>query len=990
MLNYTSNQANSILIWNGDASKNKCHRLENTGVQNEDKTWVCTKGEEYEFSGPDGVSIFISAYNPKDSIVVNGNTKEIHTLKQTDLALHSNWVHKQALTQVAIKWVNAGLIPLPIRENKYPANMNTKLFKREDLYQKKPWKLIDPDPLYPEKNNYILDEFKHPNVVGIALLLGPVSKKHDLECFDFDTPDGFGKFISKLKEDHLELAVKIEGNYIEETVNKGVHFFAWVPKGLGKKTLLAEKPNGTDKHDVLIEKLGSKNCYAINPPSKLKGGIYKATNGTLLLEGKPRIAFVTKEELKIIIDTCVSFDEVHSTKALADKPNPDDKPAKVTKSPENLCSPSSLPQNENNLKRANRYLKETYGWKGLADLFGYEIVGGDEGRLLGLHPGSAKKDHNCVFGPQNLGDHDTFKCFGNWHIKGPINYAQFYADNNGGGKEAWAKLFKKVDDAWGELPDDSEIVDDTLLGDFNEVDKKQDNTVDESDELMNPASKDITAYEIQEANKAEEILRSPVKDSLINVFGDTYKNTAKSKHAQTVIGYAAGISHLGHFSADLIWFNDTVPVNHTLIMAKTCSGKDHPRDMFGKININLVEIQRERFKANQKKEKDQELPKVKPLEAEENEALLYDEAELHFRSDEEEDDIKNGEKVTKKTHGKDWVVAVINPKGSFQGLEDQLCRHPHCMIEINEIGDFENQASKKNSTGERYKETTASFKPLHDCPAPYISRAISAKKPIHIRGGVLPSILGYSTPEGMLGAFDQARIEGGGLNRWLFFIAGPRWVRDANGNRIKPTDRHGGKKAARKLAKLVDEHREFFKTELRKNRKKITASDEFKKVFDKYLLLTEELEEIAQNNREDEEGITGREELLIIRLCLTSLFSRKSLVLEPVDFDWAYGVVKLSQKNQQIVAFKCGESSSETTSGKLNNKIRGVIKKLYDEGKPLTPSAIGNKLYTNKHKRTKSYFIVNHEPTLIQLGWIKVLNDGSYELTPNFWKVGKK
>lgn len=845
----------------------------------------------------------------------------------------------------------------------------------------------------------LLESYKSTsqNVVGLAVLTGPISPKHDFVAFDFERPELKDKFIETVQSKLPNLSDAIKETYWETTAGGGHHFFAWVPSGEGRDTDLAKKKTGeldekgNEKFDLLIEIKGSENSYIIIAPSKAESdktgvkaiGQYKSTNGPLINNDGLRAVTLDLEDFESLKAICKSFDV---------------SPIKVEAKPKQAAStPKPKPiqiktenQKEGKLQRAERYLKETYGWTGLAEEFGYEIVGGGEGRLLGLHPGSTKKDHNCVFGPQELGNPDTFRCFGNWHIKGPINYAQFYADNNGGGKEAWAKLFKEVDDAWGELPDDSEIVDDTLLGDFNAGDKRQDNIEDESYELMNPASKDITAYEIQEANKAEEILRSPVKDSLINVFGDTYKNTAKSKHAQTVIGYAAGISHLGHYSADLIWFNDTVPVNHTLIMAKTCSGKDHPRDMFGKININLVEIQRERFKANQKKEKDQELPKVKPLEAEENEALLYDEAELHFRSDEEEDDIKNGEKVTKKTHGKDWVAAVINPKGSFQGLEDQLCRHPHCMIEINEIGDFENQASKKNSTGERYKETTASFKPLHDCPAPYVSRAISAKKPIHIRGGVLPSILGYSTPEGMLGAFDQARIEGGGLNRWLFLIAGPRWVRDANGNRIKPTDRHGGKKAARKLAKLVDEHREFFKTELRKNRKKITASDEFKKVFDKYLLLTEELEEIAQNNREDEEGITGREELLIIRLCLTSLFSRKSLVLEPVDFDWAYGVVKLSQKNQQIVAFKCGESSSETTSGKLNNKIRGVIKKLYDEGKPLTPSAIGNKLYTNKHKRTKSYFIVNHEPTLIQFKWIKVLNDGSYELTPNFWKVGKK
>jgi hypothetical protein len=830
----------------------------------------------------------------------------------------------------------------------------------------------------------LLESYKSTtqNVVGLAVLTGPISPKHDLIAFDFEKSDLKDKFIETVQSKLPNLVDAIKETYWETTAGGGHHFFALVPSGEGKDTDLAKKKTGeldekgNEKFDLLIEIKGSKNSYIVIAPSQAvsdKTGVkaigqYKSTNGPLINNNGLRAVTLDLEDFESLKAICESFD-VSPTKVEAKPKQTSSKPKPIQIKTDN--------QKENKLQRAERYLKETYGWTGLAEEFGYEIVGGGEGRFLGLHPGSTKKDHNCVFGPKDLGDSDTFRCWGNWHIKGPINYVQFYVKNNGGEKEAWAKLFKKVDDAWGELPDDSEIVDDTLLGDFNEGDKRQDNIEDESYELMNPASKDITAYEIQEANKAEEILRSPVKDSLINVFGDTYKNTAKSKHAQTVIGYAAGISHIGHYFADIVKWEDSVTVNHVLIMARTCSGKDHPRSMLAKVNKMLVRIQNKRFSKN-----NPILPSDKAIPSGKADLLL---SSIRINAN----TIGSGKAAIPPQREKDWEPAVINPKGSFQGLEDQLGVHPHAMIEINEFGDWYKQAGQGNSTGERYTETQEGFKILFDCPEPYKGRAKAGKKPIFIRNGILPSILGYSTPRKMLGTFDQDRIEGGALNRWLFFIAGPRWVRDANGNRIKPTNRHGGDKAARKLSKLVDETREFYKAELKKN-KKITASEEFKKVHDEYLLNAEELEETAQNDRDEEEGIDGREEQLILRACLIHLVSRRSLVLEPVDFHWAHGVVKLSQKSQREVAFKCGESSSETTSGKLNNKIHGVIKKLHEEKKPLTPSAIGNKLYTKKQKRTKTYFVANHQPTLIQLGWIKILGDGSYELTPKFWKVGKK
>lgn len=821
----------------------------------------------------------------------------------------------------------------------------------------------------------LLESYTKNNVVGLAILTGPISPKYDLVAFDFEFPELKEKFISMVEAELPNLVDAIKETYWETTAGGGHHFFALVPSGQGQDEKLAFNENGKTS----VETKGSRNSCIIIAPSQAKSdktgviaiGAYKATNGPLINNDGLRALTLDLKNFESLKTICKSFD-VSPIKVEA-------KPKQAAPKPKSIVNPTESPKGEDKLGRANRYLKEKYGWTGLANLFGYEIVSGSNGRWEARHPKSTKKEPNCVFGPQIPGSDDTFWCWGDWHIKGPSNYAQFYVENSGGGKEAWAKLFKEVDDAWGKLPDESELVDETRWENFNikEADKKQDDTEDESDELMTPTPKDITAYEIQEANKAEEILRSPVKDSLINVFGDTYKNTAKSKHAQTVIGYAAGISHIGHYFADIVKWKDSVTVNHVLIMARTCSGKDHPRSMLAKINKMLVHIQNKRFSKNTPI-----LPSDKATPLGKSDLLL---SSIRINAN----TIDSEKAVVPPQREKDWEPAVINPKGSFQGLEDQLGVHPHAMIEINEFGDWYKQAGQGNSTGERYTETQEGFKILFDCPKPYKGRAKAGKKPIFLRNGILPSILGYSTPRKMLGTFDQDRIEGGALNRWLFFIAGPRWVRDANGNRIKPTDRHGGDKAARKLAKLVDETREFYKAERKKN-KTITASEEFKKAHDEYLLHAEELEETAQNDRDEEEGIDGREEQLILRACLIHLVSRRSLVLEPVDFHWAHGVVKLSQKSQREVAFKCGESSSETTSGKLNNKIHSVIKKLHDEKKPLTPSAIGNKLYTEKQKRTKTYFVANHQPTLIQLGWIKILDDGSYELTPKFWKVGKK
>jgi len=911
---------NQCVIWNGDATKNKSHRL-----------W--TNGKEYEFSGPNGVSIFISDYNPKDSIVVNGSPKELGSFKQKDFTLQSDWVHKQALSHIAIKWLNAGLIPLPIREAKEPANKKT--FKREDLYGKKPWAVFDTDFVYPEKNHDLLNEFKQQNVVGIALLLGPVSKKHDLECFDFDTPDGFGKFISKLKEDHPELAGKIEDNYIEETVNKGVHVFAWVPQGMGKKAKRAQRPNGTPKPDTLIETLGTKKCYAINAPTKLREGAYKLKNAPLLRDGKPRIVLLNKEELKAIIDVCASFDEMPA-KAQANIKT-------VQKSAEKL--PAKLSENTStNLGKwqiANQFLQEQWGWPKVAIKCGFKIQReASPGCYSAFHPNTNDfTSTNVQLGPKDSNSKDVCHIFSTGET---LSYYQVWKKYCG--VDSLAELYKLAEDAGYKLPQD--LVDETRWEDFDKHDENPDAAEDQSDESMRPSAKSKNDFNIREAIAAEKILRSPIKDSLINVFGYKIKHTMGSMHAQSVIPYACAISMLGHYCAKLLKFRTNSPVNHVVILAKTGRGKDHPRHMMTLVNRKLNILQR--------------VPKAS-IEA---------------------------KKEKKKTN---WIASMINPKGSQQGVEDRLKHSPHAMIVINELGAFLKAASSDDSSGSRFSAIFESFRELWDGPKDHQFRALADKKNTKVKyiKDLYPSMIAYTTPAIFEKYFDRESIKAGSLNRILLFEAGPRWIKDSEGEYIRPKWSGQGEKYAGKIARKIHANQVFYE-ELKKTGWKLEASDCFKISLSKYEedAIKQQVQE--EENDDETEGIKERERQIAFRLSLIHLFARRGETLEAIDFKWAIGVVRLSHRTQNKLVYEA--LGDKNVSGKLIFKIRGVIENLYEaKTKKITAGKIANEVFANeKSKRNKDYFVAHCEPELIQLGWIKVLNDGSYDLTPNFWKVGKK
>ena len=912
---------NQCVIWNGDATKNKSHRL-----------W--TNGKEYEFSGPNGVSIFISDYNPKDSIVVNGSPKELGSFKQTDFIFQSAWVHRQALSYMAVKFLDAGLIPLPIREAKEPANKKT--FKREDLYGKKPWAVFDTDFVYPEKNHDLLNEFKQQNVVGIALLLGPVSKKHDLECFDFDTPDGFGKFISKLKEDHPELAGKIEDNYIEETVNKGVHVFAWVPQGMGKKAKRAQRPNGTPKPDTLIETLGTKKCYAINAPTKLREGAYKLKNAPLLRDGKPRIVLLNKEELKAIIDVCASFDEMPA-KAQANTKT-------VQKSAEKL--PAKLSENTStNLGKwqiANQFLQEQWGWPKVAVKCGFKIHKEvSPGCYSAFHPNTNDfTSTNVQLGPKDSNSKDVCHIFSTGET---LSYYQVWKRYVG--VDSLAELFKLAEDAGYKLPQDT--VDETRWEDFDKHDENPDAAEDQSDESMRPSAKSKNDFNIREAIAAEKTLRSPVKGSLINVLGKATKHTMPSLHAQSVIPYADAITKLGHYSGRSLEYMGNPPVIHTIILAKTGRGKDHPRHMTTLINSKLNILQR--------------VP-------------------------------KGGAEAKKEKKKTNWVASIINPKGSQQGVEDRLKHCPHAMIVINELGAFLKAASSDDSSGSRYSAILDYFRELWDCPKYFPLRALTNQKNTKVKyiKDLYPSMIAYTTPAIFEKYFDRESIKAGSLNRMLIFEAGPRWIKDSNGEYIRPKWSGQGKKYAGKIARKIHEHQVFYEDLQKKPGWKLEASACFKIALFEY-----EAEEIRRQVQEEEnddetEGVRERERQIVFRLSLIHLFARKGEILEAVDFEWAIGVARLSQRTQNKLAHEA--LGDKNISDKLIFKIREVIENLDKaKTKKITPSNIANEVFANERsRRNKGYFVAHCEPELIQLGWIKVLNDGSYEITPKFWLGGKK
>ena len=586
-------------------------------------------------------------------------------------------------------------------------------------------------------------------------------------------------------------------------------------------------------------------------------------------------------------------------------------------------------------------MQEQWGWPKVAVKCGFTIHKEvSPGCYSAFHPNTNDfTSTNVQLGPKDSNSKDVCHIFSTGET---LSYYQVWKRYVG--VDSLAELFKLAEDAGYKLPQDT--VDETRWEDFDKHDENPDAAEDQSDESMRPSAKSKNDFNIREAIAAEKILRSPIKDSLINVFGYKIKHTMGSMHAQSVIPYACAISMLGHYCAKLLKFRTNSPVNHVVILAKTGRGKDHPRHMMTLVNRKLNILQR--------------VPKAS-IEA---------------------------KKEKKKTN---WIASMINPKGSQQGVEDRLKHSPHAMIVINELGAFLKAASSDDSSGSRFSAIFESFRELWDGPKDHQFRALADKKNTKVKyiKDLYPSMIAYTTPAIFEKYFDRESIKAGSLNRILLFEAGPRWIKDSEGEYIRPKWSGQGEKYAGKIARKIHANQVFYE-ELKKTGWKLEASDCFKISLSKYEedAIKQQVQE--EENDDETEGIKERERQIAFRLSLIHLFARRGETLEAIDFKWAIGVVRLSHRTQNKLVYEA--LGDKNVSGKLIFKIRGVIENLYEaKTKKITAGKIANEVFANeKSKRNKDYFVAHCEPELIQLGWIKVLNDGSYDLTPNFWKVGKK
>jgi hypothetical protein len=589
------------------------------------------------------------------------------------------------------------------------------------------------------------------DVAGLAILTGPISHKHDFVAFDFERPELKDKFIETVQSKLPNLVDAIKETYWETTAGGGHHFFAFVPSGQGKDLDLAFDEN----KKVLIEIKGSENSYIIIAPSKAESdktgvkaiGQYKSTNGPLINNDGLRAVTLDLEDFESLKAICKSFDV---------------SPIKVEAKPKQAASaPKPKPiqiktenQKEGKLQRAERYLKETYGWTGLAEEFGYEIVGGGEGRLLGLHPGSTKKDHNCVFGPQNLGDPDTFKCFGNWHIKGPINYAQFYADNNGGGKEAWAKLFKEVDDAWGELPSD---VDESRCG-FTDHGKDKPWTGNEEADLQ--------------YWKMVDSITPKNPENLINIVGldlldvcDEFENPIISKvSAVSILAQIFGIFHAVNKEYGIRFYANL----QQLILADSCIGKSGPSKYAARLFARLSEAIKEKFDAL-------------------------------------DEDIK----VAIKFPDLNGSISEFGLGGSAQGLQDKFRRMQAVLVLVNEMADFFEARSNGNKVAEEQlgmmKElsTTPTNRPSRDLSTTGLTSQEIENQTAEIKAPIL-NVLAFAQPDRMKqkGVMLEKDFSGGNISRILAFPE-PRKTRFRRDGTMNIPKRPGGDPSDEVLEKIL-------------------------------------------------------------------------------------------------------------------------------------------------------------------------------------------
>ena len=967
---------------------------------------------------------------------------------------------KSNVVDFGLKALEASLIPWPLKGKS--ESVIRKAGEREKYYGEIKWT--------PESFRQMMVNAK---AEFISLLLGPIfrpeklpdrllqlgcySLASNLICLDFDrqgTREEFFKRLDQLIEESCKACVenpdgkeiayrkvvaedtkkRLENTY-SETTRKGAHFLLWVTsQAMEKKETYGEY----EKQKFALEILAGKNAYVVVAPSPG----YNAEKEFFDHLGNARIASIYPEHLEIIREIAKSLPS-------------------ITTASKKKISPPHVTDNQNygsesKADRANRYLL-SLGWRYALEKFGYQITSVQGDKIYACHPNSTDlKNHNCVAGPRGNNEGNTFHAFSpHGNIEGGKNYTAFNFWKAHGVSPA--EIFQMVDDDSGSFGDENTNTGskfDDWPGSSHRYPTKNDAvapSIDKTDETEDEENSWLE-LERKQAREIRDVLRSPVEGSLINICTDTLRESCSSKHTSTVIPGAFAITLLGDIAARYMKYENSYPVLHTIIIARTGHGKDHPKvaiesvfehlnklqnnheQTFGpngteekhpdcqmyydiKLELELNEYLKAKLERkpkteqvaipsdNQETEAKESGVEVQESETEVqesdnaalgkepantgNEIFIIYSKEDYFESlsPEEKNSIAYRANLTKWKPWKDG--RIINPTGSKEGIDDTIRYHPHCILAINEFGDFCQVAENtRDSMGLRNKAILNHLKILFDCPKKYFHRALAlSKNPKHrelappgVTKNVRASLIAFTTPGNFEKYFDLDSIDSGSLNRLLFFTEGPKWMSDDLAN--APKNRFKQDEAVKQIGDAIFEHIKFYHREILVDGKKIAASKAFQEYYKRYVKEKSlaELKSEKEGTADKEEGIAGREEQIVKRLILVHLFSRKSLMLELVDLEWAIGVARASQRCVWKVVDKARrhKNSRDNSEAELE-KVANYMIKLHEQNEVITPARIGNKAFGRKRMIAEEFKAV-YEPILIQRGWIRV-EGSNYEVT---------
>lgn len=248
------------------------------------------------------------------------------------------------------------------------------------------------------------------------------------------------------------------------------------------------------------------------------------------------------------------------------------------------------------------------------------------------------------------------------------------------------------------------------------------------------------------------------------------------------------------------------------------------------------------------------------------------------------------------------------------------------------------------------------------------------------------SIIRYTTPRTFLKYFDLDSIEGGGVNRDLYFSETVNWMDNENWNR--PSNRHGREKIIPVIAQKIFETEKFYHYQMNVLGNKITASDAYLKALKEYddAEIRREIQAEIDGTDEEEAGVTARAGMLIGRIALIHMYSRMSMVLDAVDFNYGLQVVEASIKTayrflHEAKKLRSQNSNNNNIDGELK-KIAECMKKYSEKNGIIKPSIIADRAFRNQKMGVEN-FKANYEGKLIAKEWIEI-EGNNYRLTDKF------